>query len=170
MQKTNSQQRSALYTPEQRARRDHTRWTLVQGILAPIQFLVLLISVGLVVRYISTGEGLAAAAISIVVKTMVLYTIMFTGAIWEKVVFGQYLFAPAFFWEDAVSMIVIALHTAYLIALMTGWLNERQQMYLALAAYATYTVNAAQFIWKLRMARIQHAKEFAVVNHPGVAA
>lgn len=170
MQKTNSQQRSALYTPEQRARRDHTRWTLVQGILAPIQFLVLLISVGLVVRYLSTGEGLAAAAISIVVKTMVLYTIMFTGAIWEKVVFGQYLFAPAFFWEDAVSMIVIALHTAYLIALMTGWLNERQQMYLALAAYATYTVNAAQFIWKLRMARIQHAQEFAVVNHPGVAA
>ena len=111
MQKTNSQQRSALYTPEQRARRDRTRWTLVQGILAPIQFLVLLISVGLVIRYLSTGEGLAAATISIVVKTMVLYTIMFTGAIWEKVVFGQYLFAPAFFWEDAVSMIVIALHT-----------------------------------------------------------
>ena len=170
MQKTNSQQRSALYTPEQRARRDHTRWTLVQGILAPIQFLVLLISVGLVIRYLSTGEGLAAATISVVVKTMVLYTIMFTGAIWEKVVFGQYLFAPAFFWEDAVSMIVIALHTAYLIALMTGWLNERQQMYLALAAYATYTVNAVQFIWKLRIARIQHAQEFAVVNHPGVAA
>ena len=170
MQKTNSQQRSALYTPEQRARRDNTRWTLVQGILAPIQFLVLLISVGLVIRYLSTGEGLAAATISVVVKTMVLYTIMFTGAIWEKVVFGQYLFAPAFFWEDAVSMIVIALHTAYLIALMTGWLNERQQMYLALAAYATYTVNAVQFIWKLRIARIQHAQEFAVVNHPGVAA
>jgi 3-vinyl bacteriochlorophyllide hydratase len=172
MQKRNPQQRSpsSLYTPEQRVRRDNTRWTLVQGILAPIQFLILLISVGLVVRYLSTGEGLAAATISIVVKTMVLYTIMITGAIWEKVVFGQYLFAPAFFWEDAVSMIVIALHTAYLVALMTGWLNERHQMYLALAAYATYTVNAAQFIWKLRMARIQYAKESGVISQAGVAA
>ena len=172
MQKRNSQQRSfsSLYTPEQRVRRDNTHWTLVQGILAPIQFLVLLVSVGLVVRYLSTGEGLLAATISIVVKTMVLYTIMITGAIWEKVVFGQYLFAPAFFWEDAVSMIVIGLHTAYLIALMTGWLNERQQMYLALAAYATYTVNAAQFIWKLRVARIQYAKESGVINQSGVIA
>jgi 3-vinyl bacteriochlorophyllide hydratase len=172
MQKRNPQQQStsSLYTPEQRVRRDNTRWTLVQGILAPIQFLVLLVSVGLVVRYLSTGEGLAAATISIVIKTFVLYTIMITGAIWEKVVFGQYLFAPAFFWEDAVSMVVIALHTAYLIALMTGWLNERQQMYLALAAYATYTVNAVQFIWKLRMARIQYAKESGVISQAGVAA
>jgi 3-vinyl bacteriochlorophyllide hydratase len=170
MQKRNPQQRSSLYTPEQRARRDNTRWTLVQGILAPIQFLILLISVGLVMRYLTTGEGLVAATISIIVKTMVLYAIMITGAIWEKVVFGQYLFAPAFFWEDAVSMIVIALHTTYLVALMTGWLNERHQMYLALAAYATYTVNAAQFIWKLRMARIQYAKESSVIGQEGVAA
>lgn len=172
MQKRNPQQRStsSLYTPEQRVRRDNTRWTLVQGILAPIQFLVLLVSVVLVLKYLSTGEGLAAATISIVIKTFVLYTIMITGAIWEKVVFGQYLFAPAFFWEDAVSMIVIALHTAYLVALITGWLNERQQMYLALAAYATYTVNAIQFIWKLRMARIQYAKESRLVSQAGVAA
>jgi 3-vinyl bacteriochlorophyllide hydratase len=172
MQKRNPQQRStsSLYTPEQRGRRDNTRWTLVQGILAPIQFLVLLVSVGLVLRYLNTGEGLTAATMSIVTKTFVLYTIMITGAIWEKVVFGQYLFAPAFFWEDAVSMIVIALHTAYLVALMTGWLNERQQMYLALAAYATYTVNAGQFIWKLRMARLQHAKESGVISRAGVAA
>lgn len=172
MQKRNPQQQStsSLYTPEQRVRRDNTRWTLVQGILAPIQFLVLLVSVGLVLRYLNTGEGLTAATISIVAKTFVLYTIMITGAIWEKVVFGQYLFAPAFFWEDAVSMIVIALHTAYLVALMTGWLNERQQMYLALAAYATYTVNAAQFIWKLRMARLQHAKQSGVISQAGVAA
>ena len=41
---------------------------------------------------------------------------MVTGAIWEKVVFGRYLFAPAFFWEDVFSMLVLALHTAYLVA------------------------------------------------------
>ncbi len=170
MQNDHSQQSLPLYTAEQRVRRDNTRWTLVQGILAPVQFLVLLISVGLVVRYLSTGEGLAAATISIVGKTFVLYTIMVTGAIWEKVVFGQYLFAPAFFWEDAVSMVVIALHTAYLVALMTGWLNERQQMYLALAAYATYAVNAAQFIWKLRMARLQTSGQLTIASNTGVTA
>ena len=142
-----------LYTPEQRLRRDGTRWTIVQGVLAPLQLLVFVVSLGLIVRFLATGEGLAAATVSIVVKTLVLYTIMVTGAIWEKVVFGQYLFAPAFFWEDVVSMAVIALHTAYLWAWLTGALDARGQMLLALAAYATYVINAAQFLWKLRMAR-----------------
>jgi 3-vinyl bacteriochlorophyllide hydratase len=143
-----------LYTVAERARRDATVWTLVQGILAPVQFIVFLASLVLVLRYLATGEGLALATASIVIKTAVLYLIMVTGAIWEKVVFGRYLFAPAFFWEDAVSMIVIALHTAYLWALITGALSPHDQMLLALAAYATYVINAAQFVWKLRLARL----------------
>jgi 3-vinyl bacteriochlorophyllide hydratase len=146
---------TALYTPEERMRRDATPWTLVQGILAPVQFLVFLVSIGLVCRFLATGEGQGAATISIVAKTFVLYTIMVTGAIWEKVVFGQYLFAPAFFWEDVVSMLVIALHTAYLYALVTDALSIKGQMILALAAYAIYVINAGQFLWKLRMARLQ---------------
>ena len=148
------QQRKPLYTPLERQRRDSTVWTLVQGVLAPVQFLVFLISVTLVLRYLATGDGLFAANVSIVVKTCTLYTIMITGAIWEKHVFGRYLFAPAFYWEDVVSMGVIALHTAYLVALFTASLSPVGLMYLALAAYATYVVNAAQFIWKLRMARL----------------
>jgi len=143
-----------LYTPEQRARRDATIWTLVQGLLAPAQFLVFAVSLALVVRYLWTGEGYEAATWSIVLKTGFLYTIMITGAIWEKVVFGQYLFAHAFFWEDVVSFGVIALHTAYLWALFSGALTPTELMWLALAAYAVYVVNAAQFIWKLRMARL----------------
>ena len=79
---------------------------------------------------------------------------MITGAIWEKVVFGQYLLAPAFFWEDMISFAVIALHTAYLIALWTGFLGPMGEMVLALTAYVTYAVNAAQFLWKLRLARL----------------
>lgn len=146
-----------LYTSAERARRDGSRWTLVQGLLAPVQFLVFIVSLALVIRYLATGAGEAAATASIVVKTLTLYTIMVTGAIWEKVVFGQYLFAPAFFWEDAVSMIVIALHTAYLWALLTDALSVDQLMVLALVAYATYVVNAAQFVWKLRMARLDVA-------------
>jgi 3-vinyl bacteriochlorophyllide hydratase len=136
----------------------------VQGLLAPIQFFVFLASVVLVVRYLQTGQGEAAATVSIVIKTLLLYTIMITGCIWEKVVFGRYLFAPSFFWEDVFSMLVLALHTAYLVALYTGSLPVREQMLLALSAYAAYIINAAQFILKLRAARLQSA------SHQGVAA
>jgi 3-vinyl bacteriochlorophyllide hydratase len=140
-------------------RRDATKWTLVQGILAPIQFVVFLVSLYLVLRFLFTGEGESAANISVVVKTLTLYTIMLTGCIWEKVVFNCYLFAPAFFWEDVFSMLVLLLHTLYLVALGTGYLDQTQLMLLALAAYATYVINAGQFIWKLRMARLDEAKK-----------
>ena len=152
-----SRPRAPLYTPAERARRDASRWTLVQGILAPLQFLVFAVSVALVLRFLWTGEGYMAATVSIVIKTLVLYTIMVTGAIWEHDVFGRYLFAPAFFWEDVVSFAVIGLHTAYLYALFAGALEARQQMWLALAAYATYLANAAQFLLKLRAARLDEA-------------
>jgi len=158
--------RPPLYTPEERIRRDNSVWTLIQGILAPIQFLVFLVSVCLVLRYINTGEGLQAATISVVVKTLTLYTIMITGCIWEKVVFDCYLFAPAFFWEDVFSMLVLALHTIYLWAVYTGALTPLEQMYLALAAYVTYAINAGQFIWKLRMARLDMARRDAM-SAPG---
>ena len=146
-----------LYTADERQRRDASGWTLVQGLLAPVQFVVFLVSLGLVLRYLANGEGHDAAVASVVVKTLTLYAIMITGCIWEKVVFGRYLFAPAFYWEDVFSMLVLALHTAYVVAWFTGWLSTQQQMVLALAAYATYCINAAQFIWKLRMARLDHA-------------
>jgi 3-vinyl bacteriochlorophyllide hydratase len=131
-------------------------WTLVQGVLAPVQFLVFLISLGLVLRYLATGEGLAWAHASIVVKTLVLYTDHGDGLhLGEGGLRTATCFAPAFFWEDVVSM---------------GWCWPahrlsggcwppagvgRGQMMLALAAYATYVVNAAQFLLKLRAARLR---------------
>lgn len=147
-----------LYTVQERARRDATVWTMVQGVLAPFQFLVFLVSLWLVLRYLASGDGLWAAHVSIVVKTLTLYAIMVTGSIWEKVVFGRYLFAPAFFWEDVFSMLVLALHTAYLIGLWLGWPDAQGLMMLALAAYAAYVVNAAQFLFKLRAARLEGAR------------
>ncbi|ABV95266.1 2-vinyl bacteriochlorophyllide hydratase [Dinoroseobacter shibae DFL 12 = DSM 16493] len=147
--------RVGLYTPEQKKRRDESVWTLIQGILAPLQFLVFAISLVLVVRYMMTGEGYVLASISILIKTGFLYAIMITGAIWEKVVFGQYLLAPAFFWEDVVSFFVIALHTLYVWAFLSGTIPPQGQMLIALAAYLVYVVNAGQFLWKLRMARLQ---------------
>ena len=145
----------SLYSAAERARRDQTRWTLVQGILAPLQFFVFAVSLLRVLRTMVTGEGYALAQASILLKTALLYLIMVTGACWEKVVFGQYLFAPAFFWEDVFSFGVIALHTAYIWALLTGSLSATGQMWRALAAYAAYVVNAGQFLWKLRMARLE---------------
>jgi 3-vinyl bacteriochlorophyllide hydratase len=160
----------ALYTPEERLRRDSSGWTLVQGILAPLQFVVFLVSLVLVVRFLITGDGYVAATVSVVAKTVLLYAIMVTGSLWERAVFGRYLFAPAFFWEDVVSMAVIALHTAYLYVLVAGTFDERTQMLLALAAYASYVVNATQFLLKLRAARRESVPTAAMPHLAGGSA
>lgn len=152
-------QPQVLYTPEQRAKRDASCWTLVQGVLAPVQFFVFLVSLYLVLNSLKTGEHTDWALASVVIKTWVLYTIMITGCIWEKVVFDKYLFAPAFFWEDVVSMLVMALHTLYVWVWWEGNWSIHAQLLLALAAYITYGINAAQYIRKLRMARLQKPQE-----------
>lgn len=144
----------SIYTDAQRLRRDGTVWTKVQAVLAPIQFVAFAVSLVLVLRFVMIGAGYEAATISILVKTALLLSIMVTGAIWEKVVFGQYLFAEAFFWEDVFSFVVIALHLAYVWALLSGGLGPAGQMMLALAAYLAYVVNAGQFLLKLRAARL----------------
>ncbi len=144
-----------LYTPTERRRRDASPWTMVQGILAPAQFAIFLISLSFVLHYLLTGHGLQAATISILVKTAALITIMVTGAIWEKDVFGQYLFARAFFWEDVFSFLVIGLHCLYVVVLVFHLAAPREQMLLALAAYASYVINATQFLLKLRAARLE---------------
>jgi 3-vinyl bacteriochlorophyllide hydratase len=165
-----SRRRQPLYTPEERIRRDASAWTTVQGVLAPFQFVVFAVSCFFVIRYLVTGEGQTVALYSVVIKTLVLYAIMVTGSIWERVVFGKYLFARAFFWEDVFSMLVLALHTLYLLAWATGWLGPQALMQLALAAYATYVINAAQFVVKLRMARLDQTHQGSPVADKGMAA
>jgi 3-vinyl bacteriochlorophyllide hydratase len=153
-----------LYTAEERRRRDASPWTIVQATLAPLQFAVFLVSLGLVLRYLATGNGLGVATASVIAKTIALYAIMVTGSIWERQVFGRYLFARPFFWEDVFSILVLALHTTYLAVLMSRALAPRDQMLIALAAYAAYLINATQFLLKLRAARRQQA-----VSHVGAA-
>ena len=160
-QREQKKDRDLLYTADEKKRRDETIWTLVQGVLAPLQFFVFLVSTYLVIRYLNTGEGYQIATISVIFKTSILMLIMVTGAIWEKVVFGQYLLAPAFFWEDIVSFFVIFLHIAYVLALWINLFSEQQLMLLALVAYVAYFVNALQFLIKLRAARMQSAWEDA---------
>ena len=151
-----SEKSKLLYTPEQRIKRDKTMWTLVQGVLAPLQFLVFLVSITLVIRYLMTGKDYEMANYSILLKTFFLLLIMVTGCIWEKVVFDKYLFAEAFFWEDVFSMLVIFLHLSYVYCLFTQKLSPDSLMVLALCAYVAYFINAAQFIWKLRIARKEY--------------
>jgi len=141
-----------LYTPAERARRDASRWTFWQGVLAPLQLLVCLTSIVLVSRWLSTGAGGDVATASVLLKTVLLMLIMITGCLWEHDVYGRYLFAPAFFWEDVVSLFVITLHLVYLVL----WVNDAPlalQFRVALAAYSLYLVNALQFLLKLRAAR-----------------
>lgn len=138
----------------------------MQGVLAPLQLLVCVGSAVLVARYLATGLGWEVAAASVVLKTLLLYAIMVTGALWEHDVFGQYLFAPAFFWEDVVSFVVLALHTAYLLGLDFALWSPPALALLALVAYAAYGLNAAQFLWKLRMAR----RDARMVRGPEVTA
>ena len=157
--------KAPLYTAQERARRDASPWTLVQGLLAPLQFGVFIVSVVLVMRFLLTGAGEQTAATSVLVKTLTLYTIMVTGCIWEKAVFGRYLFAPAFYWEDVFSMLVLALHSAYVVAWYTGWMTARQQMLLALAAYLAYLINATQFLLKLRAARLDQRDMDSSASH-----
>ncbi len=151
-----------LYSADERVRRDRSPWTVVQGVLAPLQFLVFAVSICLVLRYLLTGKGYELATVSILVKTVILYTIMITGAIWEKDIFGQWLFAKAFFWEDVFSILVLILQTAYVCALLAAWGSPRQQMMIAIAAYAAYIINAAQFLLKLRAARLEARGHSAV--------
>jgi 3-vinyl bacteriochlorophyllide hydratase len=67
-------------------------------------------------------------------------------------------------------MLVLALHTAYLVALAFDLLSVRDQMLLALAAYATYVINATQFLIKLRAARRESPESATGVEPAGSAA
>jgi len=143
-----------MYTPEQLERRNRSPWTKAQFILAPIQFVVFLISFALVIRYLATGEGYWIATISVWIKIALIWALTITGMLWEHDIYGKYFMAPEFFWEDLGNLIAIITHNAYFVAI---WLNldERTVMWVMVFAYVTYLFNAGQFIVK----GIQSAKQ-----------
>lgn len=136
-----------MYTPEQLARRNASPWTRVQVILAPIQFLAFLISFGLVIRYLLTGEGYWVATVSVWIKIGLIWALTITGMLWEKDVYGKYFMAPEFFWEDLGNLIALLTHNAYFAAQWLGW-SDRDVMLVMVFAYTTYLFNAGQFIVK----------------------
>lgn len=135
---------TAGYTAEQLERRNKSKWTIVQAVLAPVQFLAFVVSFILVTRYLLTGEDYLIATISVLVKIALLWAITITGMIWEKEVFGQWFLAPQFFWEDLLNAVAMIMHNLYFVARWQGW-SERMVMTLMLVAYTSYLVNFAQF-------------------------
>ncbi len=142
------------YTPEQLERRNKSKWTLVQAILAPIQFLAFIISFILVVRYLMTGQGYLITTVSVLIKIALLWLITVTGMIWEKEIFGKWFLAPQFFWEDVGNAVAMILHNLYFLAQWLGWSNQAV-MGLMLIAYIAYLFNCTQFIVKGLQARKQ---------------
>ena len=137
----------AIYTQEQMLRRDASGWTKVQAVLAPIQFLAFLISFGLVVRYLISGEGYMIATISVLIKIALLWAITITGMIWEKEIFGHYFLAKEFFWEDVGNAVAILTHNLYFVAVGLHW-SQEAVMTVMVIAYCTYLINCTQFIVK----------------------
>jgi 3-vinyl bacteriochlorophyllide hydratase len=136
------------YTAEQIQRRRESKWTMVQIVGAPIQFVIFLISAGFVVySLVSGGEAFELTNATIIIKILTLYIMFVTGALWEKDVFGHYLFAPEFFWEDVVSSILLLTHTAYLVAFWAG-ASKTTLLVVVIIAYLNYLFNAAQYVYK----------------------
>jgi 3-vinyl bacteriochlorophyllide hydratase len=135
------------YTPEQLRRRETSRWTRVQAITAPIQFLTFVASLVLVARYLTSGQGYDLAHIASVVKVVLMIFITVTGMLWEHDVYGQYFLATEFFWEDVVNGISLVFHLVFLGAWAIG-APEQTQMVIMAIALATYVVNFAQFAWR----------------------
>jgi 3-vinyl bacteriochlorophyllide hydratase len=134
-----------MYTPDQLARRERSMWTRVQIILAPIQFVAFLISFGLVIHYLVTGQGYLAATISIWIKISLIWALTITGMLWEYDMYDHYFMAKEFFWEDLGNLIAILTHNAYFVAKWVG-ADERTVMWVMVVAYVSYLFNAAQFV------------------------
>jgi 3-vinyl bacteriochlorophyllide hydratase len=146
-----------MYTPDQLRRREASKWTRVQIILAPIQFLVFLVSFSLVVRYLITGQGHTIATITIWIKIALIWALTITGMLWEHDMFDHYFMAKEFFWEDVGNLIAIITHNLYFVALWMG-ASDQMVMWVMVFAYVTYLFNAAQFIYRgVQSARFRRA-------------
>ncbi|NDJ84924.1 MAG: 2-vinyl bacteriochlorophyllide hydratase [Chloroflexi bacterium] len=142
------------YTQAQLTKRNSTKWTLVQAVLAPLQFLAFVISLAVIIRYLITGDGYAVANASVLIKIGLLWLITVTGMFWEKAVYDKWFLAPQFFWEDAFNAVAMFLHNLYFVAHFLGW-SEQSIMTLMLVAYISYLVNFAQFFIRGLQARQQ---------------
>ncbi len=147
------------YTPAQLERRNASVWTKVQAILAPIQFVIFIAGLAVTLMY-QAGAGIDSftwVTIFVILKTFVFLLIFVTGAFFENDVFGKYVFAPEFFWEDVGSSIAIVVHFSYFVLFYMG-ADENILIWTALLAYLSYLINAAQFVLRLIIEK-RHARK-----------
>ncbi|MBZ4219860.1 MAG: 2-vinyl bacteriochlorophyllide hydratase [Chlorobium sp.] len=147
------------YTPEQLERRNASVWTKVQGILAPIQFVMFLAGITVTWLYQSDNgiDNFAWITFFVTLKTFMLVLIFVTGGFFELEVFGQFAFVHEFFWEDFGSAIAMVVHLSYFILFFMG-LDESTLIWTALLAYLSYLVNAAQFVIRLLLEKHNEKK------------
>jgi 3-vinyl bacteriochlorophyllide hydratase len=152
------------YTADQLERRARSKWTRVQIILAPIQFLIFLISFALVVNYLRSGQGYVIATVSVWIKIVLIWALTITGMLWEHDMFDHYFLAKEFFWEDVGNLIAILTHNAYFVAIWLG-ADEQTQMWVMVVAYLSYLINAVQFVWRgIQSAQQRRAVRVAAQN------
>ncbi len=146
------------YTPEQLERRNASVWTKVQGILAPIQFIMFLAGLTVTLLYPSNGiDNFAWITFFVTLKTLMLALIFVTGGFFELEVFGQFAFAHEFFWEDFGSAIAMIVHLSYFVLFFIVH-DETTLIWTALLAYLSYLVNAAQFVIRLLLEKHNEKK------------
>lgn len=137
------------YTPEQLRIRNSSPWTKVQFILAPIQFVVFIIGLVVTILYYAHAiDDFNLVTYGVLVKTLFLIALFVTGAVWEKEVFGVWVFSHEFFWEDIGSTIAVIFHFAYFVF---AWLDYPKETLViaAFAAYLSYFGNAIQYLLRV---------------------
>jgi 3-vinyl bacteriochlorophyllide hydratase len=136
-----------MYTAEQRAMRQASRWTPVMMVCGLAQLLIIFVSIYLVIRFLNTGQGYTGATITVLVNIVLLWVNTVVGMLWEKEIYNHYFMAREFFWEDFGNLIVLIAQNAYFAVLWLKW-SEHDIMVLMLVAYGTYIVNLGQWILK----------------------
>ncbi|MFY9779474.1 MAG: 2-vinyl bacteriochlorophyllide hydratase [Candidatus Baltobacteraceae bacterium] len=128
------------------ARRQASVWTRIHPFFAFGQLLTFLVSVGLLVAYLFGKVSFSIVAISVLIKIGLMAGAMLTGAFWEQDVFGQFWFAPEFFVEDVITVIVFALHLAYLYAVYAAPFGGKLALPTLAIAYTAYAINVGQYV------------------------
>jgi len=143
-----------------RARRRASVWTTIHPIFALGQLLAFAVSVVLLILYFRGTVSFETVHQSVIVKIALMVGAVFTGALWEKDVYGHYWFAPAYLFEDTMTVIVLILHVGYLLMAYTHEDNMTAVIGMLIFAYTVYITNVAQYIWRNR----QHNRQAVAVT------
>jgi len=134
-------------------RRAASIWTKIHPVFAIAQLLVFLVSLLLLGLYALHAVPFHAVHVSVLVKVALMLGAIVTGALWERDVFGWWWFAPDYLVEDATTVMVVALHVAYLVLVYFWPANTHAIVAMLCVAYTVYAINVAHYIIRNRQMR-----------------